>query len=192
MTSSSYTMKMPRVHKQTLVEMNMPVFTGRRDVAHARAVAILRQEIADAEPDKRLELYHLCHGLLGEVINATQRSQLQVNTPLLRYLKLLQDTVGLNLALLRHELTLTRETSEISKLVGSHVPAHLRQANAFTPSENHLYTCTLDLVKFGERLFQADTEERQKSFRPDDHRRYKLAADEYDAYYRGKFRPPDA
>lgn len=191
MTSASHAVKVPRVHRQTLIEMNMSGFTGRRDVAHGRAIEILCREIADAEQEKRMELYRLCHGLLGEVISATQRSQLQVNTPLLRYLKLLQDTVGLNLALLRHELTIAKETSEISKLVGSHVPAHLRQTRAFTPSENHLYSCILDLVKFGERLLQSDSEERQKAFHPDDHRRYKLAVNEYTAYYREAYRPPD-
>ena len=53
--------KSPRVHKHTLIEMNIAVFTARREAAHARVVEILRQEIFSGDKEKRIQDYTQCH-----------------------------------------------------------------------------------------------------------------------------------
>lgn len=183
--------KIPRVHRHTLVEMNAAVFTARRDAAHARAVELLAGDLPPATRDERMRLYALCRGLLGEAILSTQRSQLHANSPLLRYLKLLRDTVGVNLALLRHDVTIEKETDELSRLVAGDV-AVARQGDyeAFSESEHHILNCIHNLVKFGEPLLRADSKERLAALGEDDRRRYDLAMREYHDYYTGHFQPP--
>jgi len=182
--------RIPRVHKQTLIEMNVAVFTARRDAAHARAVQLLLKDIPPAAQEARLKLYALCQGLLGEAILSTQRSQLQASSPLLRYLKLVRDTVGVNLALLRHDAILQAAAGELSKLVENEVRvARQEHHQAFSESEHHIINCIQNLLKFGHPLLQADSKARLAAFSEDDRRRYELALREYQDYYGARFLP---
>lgn len=191
MTATTHNTKVPRLHRQTLIEMNVSVFTARRDAAHARAVEILREEVVAGGHEERVRLYTLCRGLLDEAIQATQRSQLQANSPLLRYLKLLADTVGVNLSLLRHEITLASEADELSTLVGGQVPVSIDLASeSLSLGESHLLHCVLNLLQFGEPLLQMDSAARRNTFGEDDRRRYELARTEYADFYRTRFTPP--
>ncbi len=187
---SSRPTKIPRVHKHTLIEMNLAVFTARRDAAHARVAAVLREEIPVTSREERVRLYALCHGLVDEAIHATRRSQFSPDTPLLRYLKLLQNTVAVNEALLNYEIALAREGTELSQLVGSALPSQLRtDGDTFTPGEKAALTAMQELLKFGERLIQQDSRGRRKTYSGDDLRRYDLAWREYVGYYAARFRP---
>ncbi len=182
--STSHAPKIPRYHRDTLIEMNFPVYTARRDAAHARAMQILREDIPSCSDSRRVDHYAVCERLLDEAIHATRHAQLNPEGPLLRYFQLLRDTLGLNLVLLRHELTLDKETRALSKLVADPSVELHNIDEGFCASEGRLLGCIESLLTFGEPLLQKDAAARLKTFSGDDRRRYDLARKEYDEYFR--------
>ncbi|MFA4943658.1 MAG: hypothetical protein WC789_03025 [Lentisphaeria bacterium] len=182
--SASRTPKPPRVHKHTLVEMNVPVYRARRDAALARALEILRRDLETGDEKHRLAVYARCERLLDEAIHATRRTLLSHDAPFLRYLQILHDTVGLNHVLLRHAHVLAKETKQLAQFMQTQT-AELREIdNDFCVSEKQLRLCIGRLLAFGEPLMSREADDRQQRLHPDDLRRYDLARREYDAYYR--------
>jgi len=177
--------KTPRVHKHTLIEMNIAVFTARREAAHARVMEILRMEIRAGDKEKRINGYAQCHVLTQEAILATRRSQLQPQSPMLSYFQLLHDAIGVSLALARHELNLNREKDELRSSSEHSAAAALPQFKPeFSDAEKNQLDCLLGLLTFGEPLVQRDSAQRLQHFSTDDRRRYELARSEYQTYYR--------
>ncbi|MCF7854399.1 MAG: hypothetical protein K9N51_06345 [Candidatus Pacebacteria bacterium] len=173
-----------RVHRHTLVEMNVSVFTGRRDAAHERVIDVLRREMLASSKELREKLYSFCGRLLEEAIESTQRSQIEADSPVLHYLTLLRDTIGASQALVRHEMTLVRESEEFSNMLNQYVVTQLQTANnVFSDSEMNILDCIEDLLKFGEPILARDTEERLAHFNEDDKARYNLALKEYRSHY---------
>lgn len=177
--------KLPRLHKHTLVEMNAPVFTARRDAAHACLVDILRRDALDAGRSGRVRIYSRCLRLLDDAIQASQRSQIQKEGPLQHYFQLLRDTLAATLALVAHEIRLARGTGALSRLTTAPPrPRPPGQApGRFSSGELNILDSVDDLVKFGVPLLLKDSETRRKGFSPDDLRRYELARREYREHY---------
>ncbi|MEI8078069.1 MAG: hypothetical protein WCH61_00390 [bacterium] len=176
--------KPPRIHRHTLVEMNAPVFTARRDAAHACLVDILRRDALDAGRSDRVCLYGRGLRLLDDAILGTQRSQIQKEGPLLQYFHLLRDTLAATLALVAHEIRLTHGTGALSRLA-AHSPRTrpVTMANRFSSGELNTLDSIDDLLKFGVPLLLKDSENHRKAFSPDDLRRYELARREYREHY---------
>lgn len=176
--------KVPRLHRQTLIEMNLAAFTARRDAAIDRVLFVLRREMIASSKEQRADLYTTCMALLDEAILATQRSQAEQETRLLHCLHLLRDTLAASFALVHHELTMAAETEQFSKLLGPEILAELRTANdVFSGSEMSILDCIDDLLKVAVPIREQDTLERQKSFTEDDRRRFELTAREYKKHY---------
>jgi hypothetical protein len=176
--------KLPRLHGQTLIEMNLAAFTGRRDAALDRVRRILRRELVASSKERRTRLYTRCILLLDEAIMATRRSQVDQDTPLLHYLRLLRDSVSANLALIRHELTMATEQRLLAELATPEIAAGLRQASdLFSQSEMNLMDCTEELLRFGTAVRKQDTQGRAQAFTDEDRRRYDLALAEYRKCY---------
>ncbi len=174
----------PRVHRQTLVEMNVSVFTARRDSAHQRVINILRREMMTQAKKQRRKLYLLCGMVLDEAIMCNRRSQLQTDSAVMHYLELLRDTVNAEEAIVRHEIRLNRESREFSGMLNQYVVTQLQSAKAaFSEGETNILDCIEDLLKFGDPILTKDTEERFQKFNEDDRRRYDLALKEYAQYY---------
>ena len=176
--------KLPRIHRHTLVEMNAPVFTARRDAAHASLVDILRRDALDAGRSGRVRLYGRGLRLLDDAILGTQRSQIQKEGPLLQYFLLLRDTLAATLALVAHEIRLTHGPGALSRLA-THSPRTRPAvpAGRFSSGELNTLDSIDDLLKFGVPLLLKDSENRRKGFSPDDLRRYELARREYRELY---------
>jgi len=174
-----------RLHRQTLVEMNAPVFTARRNAAHERVLELLRRDMLSSSKERRGELYALCGRLLDEAVESTLRSQLQADSPVLHYLTLLRETLSASQALVHHEMTLVRESEQFAKMLNEYVVQQLRTADSvFSDSERNLLDCVEDLVKFGEPILAHDTEERTRKLTADDRRRYDIAMAAYRTHYR--------
>lgn len=174
-----------RVHRHTLIEMNISVFTARRDAAHERVLDILRREMLASTKELREDLYSLCCRMLDDAIQCTRRSQVQADSPVLHYFSLLRDTIAASQALVRHEMTIAQESEEFAEMLNEYVVAQLETANdLFSDSEMNILDCIEDLLKFGEPILQQDAEERVKSFSQDDKRRYDLALNAYRDYYK--------
>lgn len=177
--------KIPRVHKHTLIEMNMAAFLARRDAAFAWVADLLRQVIPHSRMQRRRDLYIQCTALLNEAVSATQRSQNQPETPVVRYLQLLRDTVGGCLAIVQHEVNLGRGVGELSRLVGTDLSEPLHKTDhTLSSSEANVRECVVELLTFGISLLDKDSRERMSAFSEADLRRYTLAREEYDAHYR--------
>ncbi|MBN2451539.1 MAG: hypothetical protein JXR77_14205 [Lentisphaeria bacterium] len=174
----------PRIHRHTLVEMNLPVFTARRDAAHARAADILRLEIEKGDREQRAERYESCLRLIEEALRCTERSQMAHDSHLMHYLRLLRDTLKAKVALVHHEITLVAEAREFATILGEETVARLLTArDVFSDSERHVLGFMRGLLEFGEPLRSRDTEERKRRFSEDDWRRFRHAAGEYEVYY---------
>jgi hypothetical protein len=164
--------------------MNQAVFTARRDAAHERVVALLRGRLRRGRRDERAASYRLCVRLVEDAMMATVRSQIQRDSPLIHYLRLLRETLKAQLALVNHELMLARESRELSRLLGEKTISELQTASElFSTSERSILTSIGDLLKFGEPILARDTSVRVESFSADDSRRYKLAKEEFQSYY---------
>ncbi|MFW5996672.1 MAG: hypothetical protein ACOCZS_00795 [Verrucomicrobiota bacterium] len=173
-----------RVHRHTLIEINLPVFTARRDAAHQEVLTILRHRMMNSGKELREVLYAVCVKLLDDAVECTQRSQVQADSPVLHYFNLLRDTIAASLALVRHEMTVGRESEEFSRILNEYVVSQLETTNeVFSDSEMNILDCIEDLLKFGDPILQQDSDERRKNFIKDDKRRYDLALDEYKQYY---------
>lgn len=174
----------PRVHRQTLVEMNVSVFTARRNAAHQYVIDILHHDMLHKEKKERRKLYLLCGILLEEALMCTRRSQLQIDSAVVHYLGLLRDTINALEALLRHEIKLTHESRELSGMLNQYVLSQLQSGDRiFSDSEANVLDCIEDLIKFGNPIMSQDSQERIKNFSDEDRRRYDLALQEYQAYY---------
>lgn len=177
-----------RVHRHTLIEINLPVFTARRDAAHQGVLEILRHRMMTSSKELREVLYDVCVKLLDDAVECTQRSQVQADSPVLHYFNLLRDTIAASLALVRHEMTVGRESEEFSRILNEYVVNQLQTTNeVFSDSEMNILDCIEDLLKFGEPILQQDSDERCKNFIKDDKRRYNLAFDEYKQYYQDMY-----
>ena len=184
--------QIPRVHRQTLIEMNVPVFTARRDAAHDRALSLLRLDLPLADRKTRQKLYAECDRLLGDALIFTQRSHIHRDTPLARYLTILQETVHVCRTHLTHSEHLMRETREISKMTGVAVPPAMEAGDALSNSELQMLAFIEDLLHFGEPLLKQDSQTHQGTFSDDDRRRFNTARAEYDHYYWKGNAPPEA
>jgi len=189
-TSNKHTVRVTppdtaRVHRHTLIEINLPVFTARRDAAHKNVLDILRHKMLSSSKEMREVLYSLCVKFLDDAIECTRRSQVQSDSAVLHYFNLLQDTISASMALVHHEMTVGKEREEFSEMLNEYVVSQLETANeVFSDSEMNILDCIDDLLKFGEPILGQDSEDRRKSFEKDDKRRYQLAYKEYSKYYK--------
>ncbi|OGV69090.1 MAG: hypothetical protein A3K19_16705 [Lentisphaerae bacterium RIFOXYB12_FULL_65_16] len=177
----------PRVHRHTLIEINRAVFTARRKAAHERAFELLREEIPATakEKERRAAQYQFCLQLFDDAMTATQRSQIEQETPVLQYLRLIRETVSANLALVHHELALIHQAAEFSRLLGDTVLARFQiRSDVVSEGERGVLERVSSLLQFGDPILRKDDEERMATFTPDDHRRYRLALREYRRFYR--------
>ncbi len=175
----------PRVHRQTLVEMNIAVFTARRNAAHQCVIDILRRKMLTRQKKTRRKLYLLCGILLDEAIMCTRRSQLQTSSAVMHYLQLLRDTINAVEALIRHEMKLNQESRELAGVLNQYVVTQMQSANdVFSGGEMNILDCIEDLLKFGDPIIAQDSEDRIEKLTEDDRRRYDLALREYTEYYR--------
>ena len=174
----------PRIHRHTLVEMNRSVFTARRDAAHARAMDLLLNGIEHGNKEQRAAWYADCLRLVEETLRSTQRSQIPQDSPLIHYLKLLREILSAQLALVNHEITLGRETQEFARVLGRETVARLlADVRPFSDTERFVLDSIRNLLQFGEPLRARDTQERQRDFTDDDHRRLQQAVAEYTQHY---------
>jgi hypothetical protein len=175
---------MPRLHRQTLIRMNLAAFTARRDAAVGRVLRVLREEVGVDDKEVRVELYRLCLCLLQEAIEATERSQISRDTPPLHCLSLLRDTIAASLALVKYELTVSREAAEFTKLLGKEKVAELELAkDVFRVSEANILQSLSHLLLFVEPILKQDSEVRTGELEDEDRKRYEVALAEYTEFY---------
>ncbi len=178
------TEKRPRIHRHTLVEMNLAVFTARRDAAFARLKYLAREVQPKGTRQTRIGFYNACSKLVQDALVATRRSQIQDSGVLVHYFKFLRETVRAQLALLTHETTLAQESRDFLRMIGHRAITELRAATAaFSTGEKSVFHAIDDLLELGEPIVEKDTEQRRSAFSEDDRRRYAVALKEFNEFY---------
>jgi len=179
----------PRVHRLTLIQMNLAAFTARRDAAHERTVEVLLAMTPTMSKRNRVLQYTLCLCLLDEAILASRRSQARHDTPLMHYFRFLRDTVAAALAMVKHEIMVVEESEVFSRLADPDFVHELTTAgDVFSAGERNIRNSIRDLLKLGRKICSEDTRERRKQFRDGDAERYRTTLGEYRRFYR-EFRP---
>ncbi|MDT8390104.1 MAG: hypothetical protein RRC34_06305 [Lentisphaeria bacterium] len=170
----------PRLHRQTLVEVNISVHTGRRNAAHEQAAAVLHASTEQTRMDTKRELAQFGKELIDEALLCTRRSLVEVDAPPLRYLQILRDTIAAQESLIAHEIELTNGNGELAALLGDKLA---RQLAAFNAVETSNVNYIEELFTFGIPLLDRDTKERLAAFSEDDRRRYQIAVEEFKRCY---------
>jgi hypothetical protein len=173
-----------RIHRDTLVEMNRSVYVARRNSAYGRAVQVLRR-LGKTDTETRAKLYRVAVRLLDDAIRDTRMSQIERNTPLVLFLKLLREAIQTAQALIHNELDIGRDTPDLARALGQS-SSTLRLARAFIEkSENDVLESITEMLVFGRTVIRQDTRERRQQFEPDERRRYRLNMRESRQFYAG-------
>lgn len=170
----------PRLHRQTLVEVNISVHMGRRNAAHEQAVKVLQDSMNQTCMDTKRKLALLGKELIDEALLCARRSLVRVDAPPLRYLQILRDIIAALESLITHEIELTTENGELAAILGDKLDSQLV---AFSAAEKGNVNYIQELFKFGIPFLEQDTKERLAAFSEDDRRRYQIAIDEFKGCY---------
>ena len=172
-----------RVHRDTLVEMNRAVYVARRNSSYGRAVQVLRALGQPQSAAVRGRLYRAAVRLLDDAIRDTRLSQIERNTPLVLFLKLLREAIQTAQALIRNDLDIGRDTLDLAKALGQS-SSTLRLARAFIEkSENDVLESITEMLVFGRTVIRQDTRQRRTGFDADERRRYRLNMRESRQFY---------
>lgn len=183
MTETERQQQRVRIHRDTLVEMNRSVYVARRNSAYGRAVQVLRTLGRPNPTERRARLYRLAVRLLDDAIRDTRLSQIERNTPLVLFLKLLREAIQTAQALINNDLDIGRDTPDLAKALGQS-SSTLRLARAFIEkSENDVLESIREMLGFGRTVIRQDTRQRRAEFDPDERRRYRLNMRESRQFY---------
>lgn len=175
-----------RVHRHTLVEMNRSVYTARRNAAHERLADILANGLTRASQAERLGYYKICVELIDGIISDTTRSQVQPDSPLLIYLRILRRTIDSLQLIIHHEISLDQDTGQLAAFVGSEAALRFQEAlKGLSADEFNILRNVKALVDFGRIVIDKDYAGRRASFTDEDCRRYDKAYQEYRQLYGG-------
>jgi hypothetical protein len=182
-TSIPQTHRRIRIHRDTLVEMNRSVYVARRNSAYGRAVQVLRRVGKISSIEIRVKLYRVAVRLLDDAIRDTRMSQIERNTPLVLFLKLLREAIQTAQALIHNELDIGRDTPDLARALGQSTST-LRLARAFIEkSENDVLESITEMLVFGRTVIRQDTRQRRQEFDQDERRRYRLNMRESRQFY---------
>lgn len=163
-----------RIHRDTLVEMNRSVYVARRNSAYGRAVQVLRTLGRPNPTEVRARLYRVAVRLLDDAIRDTRMSQIERNTPLVLFFKLLREAIQTAQALIRNDLDIGRDTPDLAKALGQSSTT-LRLARAFIEkSENDVLDSIKEMLVFGRTVVRQDTRQRRLGFDAEERRRYRI------------------
>ena len=173
-----------RVHRHTLVEMNRSVYTARRNAAHERLVAILSDEQSLCCRERRLGYYQICIDLIDGIVSDTTRSQVQPDSPLLIYLRILRRTIDSLQLIIHHDISLEQDTGKFAAFVGQDAVLRFQEAlKGLASDEMNILRNLKALLTFGCLVVGKDYDERRASFTKEDFRRYDKAYQEYRQLY---------
>ena len=117
----------PRVHAQTLAELNHCVGTARRDAACLRLAEIIEQENWPEDRNERARLYATCIMLVEQAMDATRKSTLVLSNPkqaladkpTLHFLKMLDQLLNMLKLLVEHVGSVMSEAGVLSEMLGA-------------------------------------------------------------------------
>lgn len=185
---------LPRLHVQTLAELNYCVDTARRDAAYACLCDAAMVEWPSEHTERR-KMYRRCVVLINAALEATEhssrgkkdpRSALS-EKPLLHLLNLIRQQLETLHSITVHVRNVGDEAEVLAEHLGEDVFRKVEQA-CFTFLEHELAALKAfrDTLGIGRTLVEANTSGRLEHFTVDEKRRYEKAYNEYMAHYSGE------
>ena len=183
--------EIPRLHIQTLAELNYCVETARRDAAYDCLCSACAVEWPESH-QLRGRLYRRCVMLINAAIAAAERS-LPVHTkprqalsekPLLHLLNLIRQQIQTLDSIAEHVYNVSSEAELLAELLGREVFRKLEDTcHSFDGHERAALKALNDTLGIGRELMCANTVVRKADFASDDMRRYNKAYEEFMKYY---------
>ena len=186
------TQNTPRVHAQTLAELNHCVWTARRDAACQRLNDIIKRENWPENRNHRVQLYASCIMLVAEALEATTKSTLVLSNPkqaladkpLIHFLKMLNQLLQMLKLLAEHVGSVMNEAGLLSEMLGAGTYTVLQTTcEDFEQHEQMAQQVLQSTMKIGLEMVQRNTDSRRQSFSAEDIRRYDKALAEYTRHY---------
>ncbi|MBR4673981.1 MAG: hypothetical protein IKP00_05895 [Victivallales bacterium] len=183
----------PRIHAQTLAELNHCVGTARRDAACQRLGEIIEREKWPEDREERAKLYARCLVLVEQALEATNKSTLLFSNPkqalgdkpLIHFLKMLDQLLNMLKLLAEHVGSVMNEAELLSEMLGAETYSILQTTcEDFEQHEQMAQQVLQSTMKIGKEMVQRNTEIRRQFFSADDNRRYEKALSEYTMHYR--------
>ena len=186
------TQNIPRVHAQTLAELNHCVWTARRDAACQRLSDIIERENWPEDRDRRASLYSTCIMLVAEALEATNKSTLVLSNPkqaladkpLIHFLKMLDQLLKMLKLLTEHVGSVMNEADLLSEMLGNETYSILQTTcEDFEQHEQMAQQVLQSTMRIGLEMVQRNTDIRRQSFSSEDSRRYGKSLAEYTRHY---------
>ena len=186
------TQNIPRVHAQTLAELNHCVWTARRDAACQRLSDIIERENWPEDRDRRASLYSTCIMLVAEALEATNKSTLVLSNPkqaladkpLIHFLKMLDQLLKMLKLLTEHVGSVMNEADLLSEMLGNETYSILQTTcEDFEQHEQMAQQVLQSTMRIGLEMVQRNTNIRRQSFSSEDSRRYGKSLAEYTRHY---------
>lgn len=182
----------PRIHAQTLSEMNHCVGTARRDAAYACLCELaVRDWPADVKTKQKI--YSNCFMLAKEVLESMKRSTLMYSDPrqeiydrpLFHYLHLIDEWLQTISMLYEHVQSIRNEADVLSEHLGAEAYGSLERSCEELEKHGVLARETLvNTLDVGRSLVKSNSDKSKQSFSEDEMRRYDKAYAEYMKHYR--------
>jgi hypothetical protein len=186
-------MTFPRLHAQTLAELNHCVGTARRNAAFLRLGELGQPGAWQEDNGQRSAMYGCYLDLVQEVIKTTEKSSLMHclpkhglwDRPVLHYLRLLQQLALTLSSLASHVANVKEEAELLSEHLGPDTFAQLNATCAdFEQHEKTTLNVFLRVLSIGSTVITDNSAKRCQQFSEDEQRRYDLALGKYLHYYR--------
>ena len=186
------TQNTPRVHAQTLAELNHCVWTARRDAACQRLSDIIERENWPDDRNHRAQLYDRCIKLVAEALEATTKSTLVLSNPkqaladkpLIHFLKMLDQLLKMLKLLAEHVGSVMNEAGLLSEMLGAETYSILQTTcDDFEQHEQMAQQVLQSTMKIGLEMVQRNTDIRRQFFSTEHTRRYAKALAEYTRHY---------
>ena len=181
----------PRLHIQTLAELNYCVETARRDAAYDCLCNVCTSEWPESHQQRGM-LYSRCVMLVNAVIAAAERSvpvrtkprQALSEKPLLHLLNLIKQQIQTLNSIAEHVYNVGSEAELLAELLGVEIFRKLEETcRSFDGHERAALKALNETLGIGRELMRANTAMRKSAFAPDDLRRYDKAYEEYKSHY---------
>ncbi len=179
-----------------IVDMNTPALVARREAAYERIVALLHTQLLNHSEVGRILIYSSVLELLSVTIDATKyiypmsktkkisREKLDENNPMLRFLKLLRDTVKASYSLVKHEIILSKNEKNLSEFLGEELSMPIKSTDQiFSESEKNIYYAIVDIITVANKAITKYTKARIKTFSKQDKGKYNKAYIEFKRLY---------
>jgi hypothetical protein len=175
----------------SLIRMNLPANTARRDCAYDRATHLLREHLFSLPEKERCRIYRTILDLLQTTIDLSLNIAIiekpdtsPEQDPLVQYLNILRSTVNAAFAMVRHELELIQDENALASFIGAEASSHFVTTEEIcNTSEMNIFQTISELLDAADQAVRRNREQCRRAFDKNDSKRYSKALAEFTLAY---------